>query len=479
MKGLEVIGATLGKYGFSRHIIAALKFFLRNPYETLIVTNADGRIEFLDRGSEKFFGLAQGEAKDLHIRELFPESSIPATLETRIPIVGRIFEIEDKKGVGSVYPLLENDKILGAVATLTFYSLEEVDRINSELGRLRRKVRYFEEKQRSEHAAIYSFGNILGTSSLMRDTIEIAKRISVLNSDVLIVGESGTGKELFAHSIHDFSLKGQSFVKINCPAIPFELAESELFGYEKGAFSGALSSGRPGKFEAANDGTIFMDEISSLPLSIQAKFLRVLQEREVQRLGSTRTRRINFRLISVTNKDLKSLVREGKFRDDLYYRVAKASIFIPPLREREEDIRLCIDHFTRTICSSFRIPPKTWTNTVLTSFLQYDWPGNVRELINVLEQTILKAWTESTIEQHHVPGYIVSSNELPDSDKPQFVRTFKEEAAANEKAVIESTLTRTNGNKREAARILGMARSVLYNKMHRYDIRVAQSKNES
>ena len=161
MKGLEVIGATLGKYGFSRHIIAALKFFLRNPYETLIVTNADGRIEFLDRGSEKFFGLAQGEAKDLHIRELFPESSIPATLETRIPIVGRIFEIEDKKGVGSVYPLLENDKILGAVATLTFYSLEEVDRINSELGRLRRKVRYFEEKQRSEHAAIYSFGNIL------------------------------------------------------------------------------------------------------------------------------------------------------------------------------------------------------------------------------------------------------------------------------------------------------------------------------
>jgi len=222
-----------------------------------------------------------------------------------------------------------------------------------------------------------------------------------------------------------------------------------------------------------------MDEISSLPLSIQAKFLRVLQEREVQRLGSTRTRRINFRLISVTNKDLKSLVREGKFRDDLYYRVAKASIFIPPLREREEDIRLCIDHFTRTICSSFRIPPKTWTNTVLTSFLQYDWPGNVRELINVLEQTILKAWTESTIEQHHVPGYIVSSNKLPDSDKPQFVRTFKEEAAANEKAVIESTLTRTNGNKREAARILGMARSVLYNKMHRYDIRVAQSKNES
>jgi len=185
---------------------------------------------------------------------------------------------------------------------------------------------------------MYTFDNVLGGSADLRKSVELAKRIATVETDVLLMGESGTGKELFAQSIHNSINPGKPFVRVNSPAIPFELAESELFGYEKGAFSGANEKGMPGKFEPAEGDTVFMDEISALSISKQAKLLRVAQEREVERLGGTRVQKVNFRLIAATNVDLKQSVKEGKFREDLYCGVAKAAVRIPPLRERKEDI---------------------------------------------------------------------------------------------------------------------------------------------
>ena len=206
-----------------------------------------------------------------------------------------------------------------------------------------------------------------------------------------------------AHSIHSSAHRHRPFVKVNCPTIPFELAESELFGYNKGAFSGALSSGKAGKFEAANNGTIFLDEISSMPLSIQAKLLRVLQEREIERLGSTKTEQLHFKLVAATNVDLRTLVREGKFREDLYYRISKAVVHIPPLRERPEDIPVLAAHFLDKINQSFRTSVSPASGGIIDMLMAYPWPGNVRELINVLEQAVLRASNEGSMLEKHLP----------------------------------------------------------------------------
>jgi len=473
MKEFDLLIDTVGNYGLSPIIIFALRFFLRNPYETLIIVDNNGRIEFLDRGSEKLFGLNHGEAKGIEIKELFPQTSLPLVLETGLPVVGRIFEVRDKKGIGSCYPIIKDGRIIGAIGKLTFYSLEEVNRLNNELDRLRSKIRYFKEKEESEHKATYNFNDILGVSPLIKNSIEIAKKIALINVDVLILGESGTGKELFAHSIHNFNNADKKFVKVNCPAIPFELAESELFGYEKGAFSGAVSTGKPGKFEMANNGTIFLDEISSLPLSIQAKLLRVLQEREIERLGSTKTKKINFRFIATTNIDLKKLVEQNKIREDLYYRIAKTLIYIPPLRERKEDIPLYLNHFLQKINLSFGTDIKMITDEAMDAFLSYNWPGNIRELINVVEQCVLNAWYKGNkkINKEHLPNELAFLKNSPKPSIKSNMRDIHQEIKEKEVELIISALKDANGNKRKAAKFLNMPRSTLYEKIRRYSIR--------
>jgi len=472
MKEVDFLTNTVGNYGFRPIIISALRFFLRNPYETLIIVDRNGRIEFLDRGSEKLFGLNQGEAKGIEIKNLFPQTSLPLTLETGLPVIGRIFEVRDKKGIGSCYPIIKDGRIIGALGKLTFYSLEEVNRLNNELDSLRSKIRYFKEKEHSEYRATYGFDDILGVSPLIRNSVEIAKKIALINMDVLILGESGTGKELFAHSIHNFNNADRKFVKVNCPAIPFELAESELFGYEKGAFSGAVSTGKPGKFEMANSGTIFLDEISSLPLSIQAKLLRVLQEREIERLGSTKTKKITFKFIATTNVDLKKLVEQKKFREDLYYRIAKTLIYLPPLRERMEDIPVYLNHFLQKINLSFKTDIKVIADDAMDVFLAYNWAGNIRELINVLEQCVLNAWHRGNkeINQEHLPKELILWKITANKNSVDNMRGISQEIKEKETELITSALRDANGNKRKAAMSLNMPRSTLYEKIKRYRI---------
>lgn len=473
---MDIIIEVLGKYKLTPLIASALRFVLRNPFESFIVVDEKAQIEFMDRGSEKFFGLTQGEAKGIDIRHFISESCLPAAVESGKPMIGKILEVKGKKRIGSAFPIIKENKIIGAVGRLIFHSLEEVERVTNEINKLKREIEYFKEKEQSEYSSQYTFENILGNSSSLKDMIDFAKKISQIHTDVLVIGESGTGKELFAHSIHSFAHRKQPFVKVNCPAIPFDLAESELFGYDKGAFSGALSSGKPGKFELANNGTIFLDEIASLPLSVQAKLLRVLQEREIERLGGTKTRKIRFRLIAATNVDLRTLVKEGKFREDLYYRVSKAVIHIPPLRERREDIPLYISHFMGKINQSFGISVKSVSPEAMEILINYPWPGNIRELINVLEQAMLKAWNIDTILQEHLPlkmssfPLTIERGKKEDDDIYKGSEDFKKEIKKREKQLIIAAIKAAKGNKKRAATLLSMPRSTFYEKIKRYDI---------
>jgi transcriptional regulator with PAS, ATPase and Fis domain len=294
--------------------------------------------------------------------------------------------------------------------------------------------------------------------------------MSRTSSDILIRGESGTGKEMFAHAIHNESKqKSYPFIKINCPAIPIELAESELFGYEKGAFTGAKQEGKPGKFELAEGGTIFLDEIGALPLSIQTKLLRVIQEREIERLGGKKPIKLNFRLITATNTDLKKLAEEGKFRLDLFFRLSKAILTLPTLRERREDIPIYVSHFLNVLGKNFGTQIRTVSKDALELLTQYDWTGNVREVANILEQSFYNMRGTEILDPEHLPEELKKdmrhSHVYHNMGKP--LRNIVEEI---EKENILKTLDYYKGNKRKTAEHLGIQRSALYLKMKKFGL---------
>jgi len=471
---LDLLKTVFDTYDFNPITLAVLRFFFRNPYESTIIVDKNSRVQFMDKASERFLGIEPGSAKGLDIREFVPQSGLPKTLETGIPQIGRVFEVKGQHRIGAVYPIKrQGGEIVGGLGRLMFYSFEEVERMNAEVQRLKKQLRNLRQKGQGERTFIYMFTDILGNTKSIQDTISMAQKISQVGVDVLITGESGTGKELFAHSIHSYSNPEGPFIKLNCPAIPFELAESELFGYEKGAFTGALSGGKVGAFEMADEGTIFLDEISSLPLSIQAKILRVLQEREVTRLGSTKTKQISFRLIVASNMDLKQLVKEEKFREDLFYRVAKAEIRLPPLRDRREDIPLYVNHFLKQINRSFKMNIKGISERAMEILKDYSWPGNMRELINVLEQAAIRAWNVEKITEELLPkDLIVHTTKLSKKSSAGSSKSIKEEIRNIEREFIISVLKEVNGNKKRAAALLSMPRSTLYQKIARYNIEV-------
>lgn len=463
-----VLEEELGGYQLSPLIFLALKFFFKNPYESLVIVDKEKKVTFMDRGSEKLFGLSPGEAMGINIEELIPDTVLPRVLETGYPSIGRLLNVKDTSKISSAYPLIKNGEVVGALGRLLFRSLEEVERIHTEMSRLRREVRDLRERQVHQHFALYTFEDILGTSRTMRDCIKMAEKVAMTETDVIILGESGTGKELFAQAIHNDSNPKGPFVRVNCPAIPLELAESELFGYEKGAFSGANLSGKQGKFELAHKGTIFLDELGSMPQVIQAKLLRILQERETERLGGTKIRKLKFRVIAATNVDLKKAVEKGRFRKDLYYRIAKTAIYIPPLRERKEDIPAYVNHYLKVINRQFGTHFKKLSDEALDSFINYGWPGNVRDLINVIEQACLKEWEGHEISKRCLPGELC--NTFPHPDAHLSPVEFRKGIKDTERVLITRALTQTNGNKRKAASLLRMPRSTFYNKLKKYGL---------
>jgi len=310
---------------------------------------------------------------------------------------------------------------------------------------------------REELGRRYSFDNIIGRSPAMQEIFATILRVAPSRTTVLLAGESGVGKDLIARAIHYHSpRRDRPFVKINCTAIPENLMESELFGYEKGAFTGAVTS-KPGKFELADTGTVFLDEIGDVPAPVQVKLLRVLQERELERLGSNKTIRVDVRILAATNRDLRAALEEGAFREDLYYRLNVFPINIPPLRERKEDIPFLVEHFIKKLSGETGSRVRSVSDEALRKLMDYHWPGNVRELENVIERSLLLA----TGERLEASDIRLDVNPRPAA--PGQVPFLPEGMTLDqyEQAIIREALRRTGGNKSQAARLLGLTRNAL------------------
>jgi transcriptional regulator with PAS, ATPase and Fis domain len=467
---IEIIKEGLGSYPLTPIIAEAIKFILTNRYESFVIINEKNEIEFIDRPTEKFFDLSRGEAKGKKISEVIPFSELPEVVSTGIPHIGKVLITKDRHTLISRFPLFRNGKVIGAFGRVILHSFEELERVKKEADQFRRDLLNAERRIKSEYQATYNFDHILGISEKMREAKELAKRMARTSSDILIQGESGTGKEMFAHAIHNESKqKSYPFIKINCPAIPIELAESEFFGYEKGAFTGARQEGKPGKFELAEGGTIFLDEIGALSLSVQAKLLRVIQEREVERLGGKKPIQLNFRLITATNTDLKKLAEEGKFRFDLFFRLSKAILVLPSLRERREDIPIYVTYFLKILNKSFNKKIKSISGDALDILSQYHWPGNVRELSNILEQSFYNMRYDEILLPDHVPNELKRNINLP-YEQQKVGKSLRENLEKIEKENILQTLNYFKGNKRKTAQHLGIQRSVLYLKLKKFGL---------
>jgi len=383
---------------------------------------------------------------------------------------GKILDLNGKLTVVNRIPMREGGEIVGAVGLALCDDLSQFKGLLEKIEHLEKNVKSYKQQLKEAYSSRYTLSNIIGESK----TIRVAKKLSIEASKypfpVLITGESGTGKELFAHAIHHLSdRKRHNFIRINCAAIPKDLLESELFGYEPGAFSGAGRNGKPGKIELAHKGTLFLDEISELPFDMQAKLLRVIQEKELERVGGRKLRFVDFRLIAATNGNLEKMIKKKEFREDLYYRLNVIRIHAPSLRERPQDLLPTSQHILENLCSDQKIPEKKISKQALEVFLDYQWPGNVRELSSVLQYAMVYA-EDSVIGVDSLPDSVLafSSENTIDFDRNYF-RNIIEGA---EKKALCYLIRKADYNVNGAANMIGVHRTALYKKLKKYGLRV-------
>ena len=346
----------------------------------------------------------------------------------------------------------------------------------AQLGRVldaafeQQRLRRENAELRSQLHERFRFDTIVGRSGPMQKVFSTLELVSPMNSTVLIQGETGTGKELIARTIHHNSpRRDQNFVAFNAAAIPESLAEAELFGHVKGAFTGAVNS-RVGRFELANRGTLFIDEVSAMSMALQAKLLRVLQERQVERVGDSRPLKFDIRVIAAANVDLKKLVKSGEFREDLFYRLNVIPVTLPPLRERREDMPLLAQHFISKSCKANGLPPRTLRQDLMRALMDYAWPGNIRQFENAIEHAVAMSGLSTELtpdmlpEEMRQPG---QSGLLPSLNIPDEGINFQSVVSQLERDLILRCLEKTGGNKRQAARLLQLSRTTLIDKLQR------------
>ena len=367
--------------------------------------------------------------------------------------VDRVFE--------GTSPLEEDIRILSIISSMIVQKVVMLEKINSEKDQLKEEnIRLKKELNKK-----YSFSNIIGNSRKMQEVFYLITQVAKSNANVLLLGESGTGKEIVANAIHYNSLRSaKPFVKINCAALPENLIEAELFGYEKGAFTGA-SHQKEGKFELANSGTIFLDEIGSLALESQGKLLRVLQERELERLGGTKTIKVNVRLIAATNKDLAAAVEGNRFREDLFYRLNVYPIYLPALREREADVLMLADYFLEKYAKEYDKDIKRISTPSIDALVRYNWPGNVRELENCIERAVLLC-NDHVIHSYHLPPTLQTA----DDTGTHQTQSLAEAMEIFERELLIDSLKSSRGNMRKAAEALKTTERIFGYKVKNYGI---------
>lgn len=436
-----------------------------NIYNGIMVTDADGYITHFNRPYGQFLGIDPEEQIGKHCTDVVENTRMHIVAQTGMPEINQSQRIRGQNMVVQRIPILKDDKVIAVFGQVMFKDVKDVGKLARELSLLESKVRLYEEELINLRSTRYTFDSIFGKSEAIKKLKRDALRASANQFPVLISGESGTGKELFAQAIHHASpRRPHPFVRINCAAIPRDLLESELFGYDKGAFTGAGPSGKPGKFELAQNGSIFLDEIGDLPIEMQPKLLRAIEDKQFERVGGTRIIQSDFRVIAATNQNLEEMITDGRFRKDLFYRLNVIPLHIPPLRQRKSDIIPIARHLLTNMAQEANLVHIDIGQEAEKALRNYEWPGNVRELSNVLER-VISALETDTIHLQNLPFYIYGSHKKSPSGNPS---SLKEVSAKTEKEAIRYALKETDNNKAKAAKILGIHRTLLYKKMKKY-----------
>jgi len=435
----------------------------------IVVVDEAAKILFINQPYAQFLGVKREEAYGCYVVDVIENTRMHLVVESGQEELSKLQEIRGRHMIANRYPIRQAGKVIGAIGFVLYHDTHEWRQMNTQIKALVSELDFYRRAlDKEQTGAHYHINDLIGRSPLIKAVNEKIKKVAGGDASVLIRGESGTGKELYAHALHLLSERSKApFIKINCAAIPENLLESELFGYAEGAFTGAKRGGKQGKFQLADKGTLFLDEIGDMPLTMQAKLLRVLQDREIEAVGSNRLVKIDVRLVTATHQPLEKLVAAGEFREDLYYRINVVSVDLPPLRDRREDIPALAEHFlNRLAVRTGRRAPKL-TADALTCMLEYNWPGNVREMENAIESAFYLS-----------QGYKISLQALPASltagvmitDKDNVEGTLKEQLAAAEKEILERALIACKGNRKLAAKMLGIGKTTIYDKLSRYQL---------
>lgn len=474
----------LFEFASSVHFAAdILRHFVTDPYEAITVVDNQARILYMSPVHEKFFGLSRGGGSGQEVSTVIENTRLAAVLKSGKPEIGQVQHMRGASRVVSRTPILDPDgNIMGAIGQVMFKSPSALEALNEEIRRLRQEISFYERELPRLRGNGQGMEAIVGESDSIRKLKEQIKKIAPLDVSVLLVGESGVGKDLVAHAIHQLSPKGhKDMVLVNAAAIPGNLVEAELFGYEGGSFTGAEKRGRAGKFEQADNSSLFLDEIGDMPLEIQVKLLRTLQDGTFQRVGSSAQRKSNFRLISASNRDFQRMLNTGDFRLDLFYRISAVTIKIPALRERLEDVPLLAQTFLDRFMRRHNAHGKFFGPGVFAYLQSLPWAGNVRQLQHTIERAaIFSEQNEIRCEDCEVPIELHSTGQthleplIEEGAQVAAESIYKHSDVRQAKSkmeleMIKETLTQFDGNKKKTAEHLGISRSHLYKKLAELD----------
>lgn len=448
------------------HLKDFLEQVVEYAFEGLIVIDHEARIVIINQAYAACMGVLPSAVIGKLVEHIIPWTELPRTLKTGKPEFGFLFPLGDQQVIGARIPLIKDGTVYGAIGKIMFQDVQQLEGLMAKVNCLRSEVNYYKNELKRVSGCKHDLNSLIGCSDKIVQLKGMIKQVAKTPSTVLIRGESGTGKELVAHALHAESNRCQApFVRLNCAALPESLFEAELFGYEEGAFTGARKGGKSGKFERAHGGTIFLDEIGDLPLGLQAKLLRVLQEKEIERVGGSKTIAIDVRVIAATNQNLEELVRERKFREDLYYRLNVVTMMLPPLRERREDIPLLVEFLLEKLSTQLGRFVRQIEPQALECLMQYRWPGNVRELENILERAI-NLLDQDQIALRHLPIFLQNIEQAIDASSYDLKNALAE---AERQAMIKA-LHLCHGDLKKAQTILGISRSGLYQKLEKYQL---------
>jgi transcriptional regulator with PAS, ATPase and Fis domain len=455
---------TIGTEDVRQRAIQYMSGHLASMCEGLLAVDRDVRIAWMDDKYKALLGIDYDVTGKV-VEEVIPKSLMRQVVTTGKPILLDIMEFGPRSFVVIRLPLLgEKGEIQGGIGLVLFDRAEYLKPLFFKFSKLQEELKHTRKELAGERQAKYTFSQFLGTSEAVRQVKTLARRASQMGSTVLLMGETGTGKELLAHAIHAASDRAlKPMVRVNVAAIPETLLEAEFFGVAPGAYTGADPRGREGKFQLANGGTLFLDEIGDMPLSMQTKLLRALQEREIEPLGSNKVFPIDVRIIAATSRDLPALIRANQFRADLYYRINVVPITLPPLRQRCEDI----DALAESILDRLRLKngegPRELDRSAIDALKAHDWPGNVRELHNVLERVCMLADTPILTADHFAGIFLQSSSSPQVASPPAF--QLADAVHEAERTAISAALRQSGGNKSAAAKLLAISRASLYERM--------------